>query len=87
MKARSLIDSASFAPDGLKAIGQAFDEAWKEIAANFGNEPAVIESARLKLAQALLSVADDIGRDVEALKQAALQRMALDYRTLRGTDP
>ena len=71
----------------MKALGQAFDEAWKEIAANFGNEPAVIESARLRLAQALLSVADDNSRDVEALKQAALQRMALDYRTLRGTDP
>ena len=86
MNARHLIEGASFGPDALKALGQAFDEAWKEIAANFGNEPAVIESARLKLAQALLSVADDNSRDVEALKQAALQRMALDYRTLRGTD-
>ena len=86
MKARNLIDGASFGPDALKAIGQAFDEAWAEIAGNFGNEPAVIESARLKLAKALLSVADDNSRDVEALKQAALQRMALDYRTLRGTD-
>ena len=87
MNARHLIEGASFGPDALKALGQAFDEAWKEIAANFGNEPAVIESARLRLAQALLSVADDNSRDVEALKQAALQRMALDYRTLRGTDP
>jgi hypothetical protein len=86
MKARSLIDGASFGPDALKAIGQAFDEAWKQIAGNFGNEPTVIESARLKLAEALLSVADDDSRDVEALKQAALQRMAVDYRTFRGTD-
>ena len=66
-----------FGPDALKAIGHAFDEAWAEIAGNFGNEPAVIESARLKLAEALLSVADDDSRDVEALKQAALQRMAV----------
>ena len=86
MNARHLIEGASFGPDALKALGQAFDEAWKEIAANFGNEPAVIESAHLRLAQALLSVADDNSRDVEALKQAALQRMALDYRKLRGTD-
>jgi hypothetical protein len=76
----------SFGPDALKAIGQAFDEAWKQIAGNFGNEPTVIESARLKLAEALLSVADDDSRDVEALKQAALQRMAVDYRTFRSTD-
>jgi hypothetical protein len=87
MKARSLIDGASFGPDALKALGQAFDEAWTQIADNFGSEPPVIDSARLKLAQALLSVADDESRDVEALKQAALQRMALDYRTLRGTGP
>ena len=62
---RSLMDAASFGPDALKAIGQAFDEAWKEIAGNFGNEPAEIEAARLKLAKALLSVADDDSRDVE----------------------
>ena len=86
MKARSLIDGASFGPDALKAIGQAFDEAWKQIADNFGSDPAEIEEARLKLAKAVLSVADDDSRDVEALKQAALQRMALDYRTLSGTD-
>jgi hypothetical protein len=86
MKARRLIDGASFGPDALKAIVQAFDKAWAEIAGNFGNEPTVIESARLKLAEALLSVADDDSRDVEALKQAALQRMAVDYRTLRGTE-
>ena len=45
MNARHLIEGASFGPDALKALGQAFDEAWKEIAANFGNEPAEIESA------------------------------------------
>ena len=87
MNARQLIEGASFGPDALKAVGQAFDEAWTQIAGNFGTEPVVIESARLKLAEALLSVADDDSRDVEVLKQAALQRMALDYRTLRGTDP
>ena len=86
MNARHLIEGASFGPDTLKAIGKAFDEAWTQIAGNFGNDPAEIEAARLKLAKAVLSVADDNSRDVEALKQAALQRMALDYRTLRGTD-
>ena len=86
MKARSLIDGASYGPDALKAIGRAFDEAWAQIAGNFGSDPVVIEAARLKLANALLSVADDDSRDVEVLRQAALQRMALDYRTLRATD-
>ena len=65
MKAH-LIDGASFGPDALKTIGQAFDEAWKEIAGNFGDDPGVIESARLRLAQALMSVAD--GRTAEMWK-------------------
>jgi hypothetical protein len=80
MKARKLIDGASFGPDALKAIGKAFDDAWLEIAVNFGTGPLQIETARLKLAEAILSVANEDSRDAGALKRAALQRMALDYR-------
>ena len=80
MKARKLIDGASFGPEAVKAVGQAFDRAWLEIAGNFGNEPNDIERARNGLATALLSVASEDSRDVAVLKQAALQRMALDYR-------
>ena len=67
------------------AIGQAFDEAWAEIAGNFGNDPAEIDALRCKLAKVLLSVANDDSRDV-ALKQAALQRMAFNYRTRHGSE-
>ena len=80
MKARQLIDGASFGPEALKAIGQAFDKAWLEIAGNFGDDPGEIERARYRLATTLLSVASEDSRHVEVLKQAALQRMALDYR-------
>jgi hypothetical protein len=80
MRARQLIDGASFGPDALNAIGKAFDVAWEEIAGNFGNDPADIDNARWKLANALLSIASEDSRDVEGLKKAALQRMALDYR-------
>ena len=80
MKARKLIDGASFGPDALRAIGKAFDDASREIAGNFGADPLQIEVARLKLAEAILSVAHEDSRDPEALKRAALQRMALDYR-------
>ena len=78
--ARKLIDGAAYGPDASKALGQAFDEAWASIAGNFGDEPYDIERARLKLAGALLSVASDESRDVDALKNAALQVMALGYR-------
>jgi hypothetical protein len=79
-KARQLIDGASFGPEALKAVGAAFDAAWSEIAGNFGDDPTDVENARLRLANALLSIADEDSRDVEVLKRAALQRMALDYR-------
>jgi hypothetical protein len=52
-----LIDGMALGPEALKAIGQAFDEAWAEIAGNFGDDPREIEAARLKLANAFLSVA------------------------------
>jgi hypothetical protein len=42
MGARQLIDNASFGPDALKVIGDAFDAAWAEIAGWFGTDPVVI---------------------------------------------
>ena len=52
MKARELIDGASFGPEALKTIGQAFDEAWQTFAGNFAADTA--EAARLRLANAIL---------------------------------
>jgi hypothetical protein len=45
MKARKLIDGASFGPETLKVVGQAFDEAWTQIAGNFGNDVHTIAPA------------------------------------------
>ena len=87
MKARQLIDGASYGPETLKAMGQAFDEAWQSIAGNFGNDPQDIERARLRLASALLSVAAEDSRDVEALKRGALQAMALNYGKRPASEP
>lgn len=83
LKARQLIDGASFGPEALKAIGAAFDAAWPRSLATFGHDAADIEKARLRLAKAMLSVANEESRDVDALKRGALQRMALDYRHRR----
>ena len=81
MKARQLIDGASFGPDALKAIGQAFDEAWKTIEGNFGSDPQEVETARLKLANALLSIASNDSRDVEVLKRATSGSASLSQVT------
>jgi len=80
MRAHQLIEGASFGPDALKVIGQAFDQAWAQIEGNFGDDPKDAERARYRLATALLSVASEDGRDVAALKNAALEAMALGYR-------
>jgi hypothetical protein len=82
MRVRALIDGASFGPDALKVIGQAYDLAWAEIAPNFDGDPVVAEEARAALANAILSVASDDNRDVEVLKRAGLQAMALNYKSL-----
>ena len=87
MKARQLIDGASYGPDALKVITQAFDEAWSEIAGNFGNDPRDIEKARLRLANAVLSVACEESSDVTALKNGGLQAMALGYRRRASREP
>jgi ribosomal protein S7 len=79
-KARHLIDGASFGPEALKAIGEAFDAAWAEVSGNFGDDLVDVDKARRRLAKALLSIANEDSRDVAVLKRAALQRMALDYR-------
>ena len=84
MKARKLIDGAAFGPDVVHAMGQAFEEAWKEIAATYGGDPSAIEDARVRLAEAVLSVASEHSTDVAALKAGALQAMAKDYRTGHG---
>jgi hypothetical protein len=80
MKARQLIDGASYGPEALAAMGRAFDEAWAQIEAHFGSDPADIEKARLRLADAMLAVANERSRDVAELKKAALAAMALRYR-------
>ena len=80
MRARQLIAGAAFAPQTVKVMEQAFDQAWAEIAGNFGDTPSESQSARLSLARAMLSAATETGCDVATLKDRALQMMALSYR-------
>ena len=80
------MDGASFGPEALKVIGQAFDAAWVQIAGYFGNDPIDIKKGRIRLAHAVLSVADDDGRDVGVLRQAALERMASAFHGLEAME-
>ena len=71
---------ASYGPEVLKVMGEAFDSAWLVIAGNFGNDDKDIQVPRRKLAEALLSVVRKHDRDSEALKNRTLQAMAMQYR-------
>jgi hypothetical protein len=74
------MDGVSCGPDTLKAMCEAFDQAWAEIAGNIGSSQ--IESARTTLAEVMLSIATEAedSTDVAMLKARALQAMALYYR-------
>ena len=80
MKARQLIQGATYGPETLKVIGKAFDDAWSEIAGHFSHNGLQAQSVRLKLAHAVLAVARADSRDSDELKNAALQIMAMNYR-------
>lgn len=84
MIARRLVEGASFGPEVVEVVTAAFDAAWSEISSNFGPDPQDIEAARERLAEAVLSVANEEASDVEALKTGALQAMAMDFRVTRA---
>jgi hypothetical protein len=83
MKARGIIDGAYFDSEALQTIGDAFDQAWREIADHF--DEITREHARIRLAYAVLAVSPPEEPKLEDVKQAALQVMALGYKTLRSS--
>jgi hypothetical protein len=74
MKARILLESASLGPDELKVAFQAFDGAWKAIAARYAN-PDAIEGARMQLATLILSLVSDT-KDATEMQAIAVQEMS-----------
>jgi hypothetical protein len=83
MKARRLIESASYDPEQLKALRQAFDDAWERIAPDVSTRPTAIEAARLKLAEIVLGLAKNGNLDPQRLADAAVQLMCSPPQKLR----
>jgi hypothetical protein len=79
MKARNLIYGAVYGPDAIKVIAEAFESAWGDIASRYDGAEEIVERVRLRLAHAVLAVADENSRDVGELKQKALQVMSLNW--------
>jgi hypothetical protein len=68
-----------FDPQSVRPMEQAFDQAWAEIARDFGDIASEIDNARLRLADAMFSVAIEGTVEVAALKEGALHAMAMNY--------
>jgi hypothetical protein len=73
------IGGAVFGPEAVKAMGLAFDQAWAQIAGNFGASLVEVEAARLRLAEAVLSIAAEGSTDVAMLKKRALRWILVNY--------
>ena len=72
MKARTLIEGASFGPDDLKIIGSAFDMAWEQIKPQLSGDPVGTEAAHLRLANIILDLANN-GHPLTQLAEGALR--------------
>jgi len=68
MKARKLIEGAYYGPDQLKALTEAFNAAWEQLAPR----EAAADAARVKLANTLLKLAESGNKDAAYLTEAAL---------------
>jgi hypothetical protein len=78
MKARALLMSAAFDHRTLSVLYKAFDAAWEQIA-QVSQRGEAIESARMKLAEIVLRLAQNGGKhDTQALTDAAVQAMLVE---------
>lgn len=78
------LPKSSYGPDCLTVICRAFGDAWNVISAQIGDDPRDVEPARNELAHVMLSLADEDISDATALKDAALQAIALRYGSLEA---
>jgi hypothetical protein len=77
---RSILDETSgyFAPDTLKVLCTAFDEVWQDIGGNYGHLTA--DEKRRRLALVILELGNNGARDLEDIKETALEIMRLKER-------
>ena len=73
LEAKRLIGQATYGPEILSVLFQAFDEAWATLEPTCGQNPLAIRATRLKLANAVLSLARQDVRDASTIRDGALR--------------
>jgi cytosine/adenosine deaminase-related metal-dependent hydrolase len=73
MKAYQRIANASCDPDQLKALREAFDDAWERVAPHVSQRADAVEAARLTLADIVLGLAKAGNFDPQQLADAAVK--------------
>jgi hypothetical protein len=73
VKAREIIQGASFDAEKLKILFAAFDSVWAEVAGGVGADPQAIDAARGRLASIVLTLAEHGPVDLAGLRSAARQ--------------
>jgi hypothetical protein len=76
MKALALIEGARFGSETVKAIGETFDQGSARIKSIFGDDADAVAAARIRLAEAILSIATEGNTDVEDLKNRVIVELA-----------
>jgi hypothetical protein len=77
MKARQLIDEASFDISTRTMLSRAFDRAWAVLAKKY-HSPLAIEAARLKLANIVVSLVREGEREPDRLADCAVRTFLVD---------
>ena len=70
-QARQLLREADYDPATLQMLGQVFDDAWAIVAQNYVSDMAA-ETARVQLANIILSLASEGVRNPQRLKERAI---------------
>ena len=73
MQMRRIFAGASFGPDALRVLFQAYDEAWATLVPRYGNDQPAIDAGRLRLANIMLALMREDTRDVAWLRDEALR--------------
>jgi hypothetical protein len=75
MKDRQLIENSSFGPDEVKAMGEALDDAWAQLAPSVDDRPEAMQAARFALLDIILSLGGRGNFDPQWLADTSVQLM------------